>query len=81
MVYLISCLCVGSILPYGAYLVSEVYGWNNSKSAYNGSLDEGSQQRGCHSNLSMLVPLLTVLLRGDLWVCFMCWDLYGFLVN
>ena len=70
MLQLISCLYVGSIWPYGVNLLSHNYGCTNSKYGNNGSLGNSSfcslgkvsQQQGCHSNPSILVPFLTVLL-------------------
>ena len=63
---MISCLCVGSLWPYGAYLLSQAYGCTNSKYSHNGSLGKGSQQWGCHYNL---VPFLTVLLQVAIDIC------------
>ena len=69
MLYLISCLCVGSILPYDAYLVSQANGCNDSKCGHNGSLGESIRQQGFHSNLSVFVPFVTVLLQGATEIC------------
>ena len=60
---------MGSKWPYGAYLVSQACGCNDSKCGHNGSLDESTWQQGFHSNLSILVPFLTVLLQGEAEIC------------